>query len=171
MKILVLNGSPRNDGNTEAIVDAFAEGAQGAGHEVVIVNVAKKKIAACLGCEYCHTKGEGQCIQKDDMAEIYEALTTTDLLVWASPVYYFTFTPQFQAALSRTYAIGAPENLSKSALLLTSGSPNVYGAAIEQYKHVNGFWGVEDKGVRTVFGPNNKSAEALADAKSFGASL
>ncbi len=56
MNILVLNGSPRKEGNTAAMVEAFAAGAWEAGHQVDIVPVCQKKIAGCLACEYCHTK-------------------------------------------------------------------------------------------------------------------
>lgn len=55
MKILVLNGSPRANGNTAAMIDAFAEGAREKGHEVSIIPVGQKKIGGCIGCEYCHT--------------------------------------------------------------------------------------------------------------------
>ena len=62
MKIAVLNGSPRAV-NTAAMVKAFAEAAEAAGHEVEIIHVGKMNIAGCRGCEYCHTKGDGKCIQ------------------------------------------------------------------------------------------------------------
>lgn len=74
MKILILNGSSRPNGNTAAMVRAYAEGASEAGHTVHIVNVCQKKIAGCLACEYCHTKGGGKCIQQDDMQEVYPLL-------------------------------------------------------------------------------------------------
>ena len=74
MNILVLNGSPRANGNTAAMINAFAEGAQQSGHQVEVVNVCRKKIAGCLACEYCHTKGDGRCIQQDDMQEVYPLL-------------------------------------------------------------------------------------------------
>ena len=57
MRILVLNGSPRPKGNTKQMVDAFREGAESAGHKVDVVDVCGKKIAGCLACEYCPTKG------------------------------------------------------------------------------------------------------------------
>ena len=63
MKIAVFNGSPRKE-NTFAMVEAFKEGAVAAGHEVEVYHVGQMKIAGCLGCEYCHTKGEGACVQK-----------------------------------------------------------------------------------------------------------
>lgn len=77
MKILVLNGSSRPHGNTAAMVAAFAKGAQENGHQVDVVNVCQKKIAGCLACEYCHKKDSGherQCVQQDDMQEVYPLL-------------------------------------------------------------------------------------------------
>lgn len=88
MKILILNGSPRANGNTAKMIRAFKKGAESAGHEVTVVDVCRKNIKGCLACEYCHGKGRGQCIQKDDMQEIYELLKDTNTLVLASPIYY-----------------------------------------------------------------------------------
>ena len=70
MNILVLNGSPRPNGNTAAMVAAFAEGASENGHNITVVSVCQKKIAGCLACEYCHTNGEGKCVQQDDMQKL-----------------------------------------------------------------------------------------------------
>ena len=70
MKILILNGSPRANGNTKALTAAFAKGAQSVGHEVVEYQVGRMDINACLACEYCHGKGDGACIQKDEMQTI-----------------------------------------------------------------------------------------------------
>ena len=70
MKILVLNGSPHPQGSTKDMVNAFKKGAESAGHIVDVVDVCKKKIGGCLACEYCHSKGHGECIQKDDMQEV-----------------------------------------------------------------------------------------------------
>ena len=53
-----------------------------------VIDVCKKKIAGCLACEYCHTKGNGACVQKDDMQEVYSLLGEADMLVIASPIYY-----------------------------------------------------------------------------------
>ena len=86
MNILVLNGSPRPQGNTVKMVAAFRESAEKAGHKVNIVNVCRKNIKGCLACEYCHGKGQGQCVQKDDMQEVYEYLRDTDMLILASPI-------------------------------------------------------------------------------------
>lgn len=67
-------------------MSAFVEGAKENGHEVMVVPVCQKKIAGCLACEYCHTKGEGRCIQQDDMQEVYPVLAEAEMIVLASPV-------------------------------------------------------------------------------------
>ena len=85
MKIAVFNGSPRKE-NTAAMVKAFCEGAESAGHTVEEYHVGRMKIAGCLGCEYCHTKGDGVCIQKDDLEKIMPAYKEADVIVFASPI-------------------------------------------------------------------------------------
>lgn len=119
MNILVLNGSPRPNGNTAAMVSAFSEGAMEKGHQVTTVNVWQKKIAGCLACEYCHTKGDGKCIQDDDMHEVYPVLEEAEMIVLASPVYYHSFTGQLQCAVNHIYALDKPKNLKKAALILS----------------------------------------------------
>lgn len=172
MKILILNGSPRVNGNTAAMVQAFAEGARESGHEVTVIPVGTQKIAGCLGCEYCHTKGEGRCIQKDDEEAVYEALEDTEMLVLASPVYYYTMTAQLQAALHRTYAIKIPKKVRQTALLLSSGSPGVYEAAIKQYQmSVVDYYMVKDRGVMTVNEEDNPVKENLEALREFGRSI
>lgn len=172
MKILILNGSPRPNGSTAAMSEAFAEGAREAGHEAVILPVGRMKIAGCLGCEYCHTKGEGRCIQKDDEEQVYRALEDAEMLVLASPVYYYTLSAQLQAALHRTYAVGIPKKVRRAALLLSSGSPDVYGPAIEQYRlSVVEYFQVEDMGVRTVNETSSRVEDNLDSLREFGRSV
>ena len=81
MNILVLNGSPRPNGNTKQMINAFCEGARSAGHQPSVVDVCKKDIHGCIACEYCHTKGHGECAQKDDMREIYDLLKKAEILI------------------------------------------------------------------------------------------
>ena len=170
MKIAILNGSPRV-GNTSAMVNAFSEGAKEAGHEVEILHVGKMKINGCLGCEYCHTKGEGTCIQKDDMEKVIPAYKEADMIVFASPVYYFGATAQLQAAIQRVYCIGKPQKATKAALLLSSGSPDTGKSAVEMYKNMIGFMGIEDAGVCCLAGDENGSEEKLAAIRAFAKGL
>lgn len=169
MRIAILNGSPRKE-NTAAMIEAFKEGAEEAGHEVEVLHVGKMKINGCLACEYCHTKGEGKCIQKDDLEKIMPAYLESDMVVFASPIYYFAPTAQLEAAWQRVYCIGKPAKATKAALLLSSGS-GAYDAAIAQYKAFTGYVGIQDMGVCTATGDENKSEAKLAEIKAFAKTL
>lgn len=172
MNIFVLNGSPRPNGNTAAMVAAFTEGATEKGHQVSVVNVCRKKIAGCLACEYCHTKGNGRCIQQDDMQEIYPVLEEAEMIVLASPVYYHSVTGQLQCAINRIYALDKPKHLKKAALFLSSGSDNVYGGAVYEYQNsFLDYLKLENMGVFTAFDKQNKSEEKLEELRQFGRSL
>ncbi len=170
MKITILNGSPRKE-NTLAMAEAFAEGAKAAGHEVDILHVGKMKIAGCLACEYCHTKGEGKCIQKDDMEKVIPAYMDSDMIVFASPIYYFGMSAQLSAAIQRVYCIGKPAKATKAVLLLSSASPNPYAGAIETFKGICAFTGIENAGVFTAAGDENKSEAKLNEIREFAKKL
>ena len=175
MKTLVLNGSPRPHGNTAAMVAAFAKGAQENGHQVDVVNVCQKKIAGCLACEYCHKKDSGherQCVQQDDMQEIYPLLDEVEMIVLASPVYYHSFSGQLQCAINRIYALDKPKHLKKAALILSSGSDHVYGGAIYEYQNsFLSYLHLEDMGIFTAYDEQNQSPEKLEELYQFGKSL
>ena len=170
MKIAIFNGSPKK-GNTAAMVEAFKKGAEAAGHKVEVYHVGRMKIGGCLGCEYCHTKGQGTCIQKDDIEQIMPAYKEADMIVYASPIYYFAMTAQLYAAAQRIYAIGKPVKATKSALLLSSGSPGVYDGAIGTYKIMSGYLGMEDMGIITAAGEENGSEAKLAEIREFAGRL
>ena len=170
MKIAVFNGSPRKE-NTYAMVQAFCEGAKEAGHEVEVYHVGQMKIAGCLGCGYCHTKGEGNCIQKDDLEKIMPAYNEADMIVFASPIYYFTMTAQMQAAIQRMYCIWKPRKAQRYALLLSSGSPNVYDATIAQFQAMMNFSKIDNAGIITAHGEENKSEAKLNEIREFAKGL
>jgi multimeric flavodoxin WrbA len=170
MKILVLNGSPTPNGNTIALVNAFKEGAESKGHEVNVINVAHKNIKGCMACNFCK-RNNGQCVQKDDMQEIYPLIQDADMIVFASPVYYFIMSGQLESVIHRFYAINAPEKAKYSALLLSSYSPNVYTGAIAQYKDMIAYMGMSDKGIVTADNSTNKTPAKLAEARALGESL
>lgn len=175
MKILILNGSPRSAGSTKDMVNAFKEGAESVGHIVNVVDVCKKKIAGCLACEFCHTKGNGACIQKDDMEEVYALLQKAEMLVIASPIYYHGISGQLKCVIDRFYSAAyprGPKQLKKAAMILSSGDANMYDGALFSY---NGdfldYLGLENMGVFTAHGDENKSAGKREELRKFGASL
>ena len=170
MKITIFNGSPRQE-NTQAMAEAFAEGARAAGHEVEILHVGRMKINGCLACEYCHGKGEGQCIQKDDLEKIMPAYLNSDMIVFATPIYYFAMTAQMSAAIQRVYCIGKPAKATKAALLLSAGSPNPFSGAIATFNDYCGFTGIENAGVITAAVDENKSEAKLSEIREFAKQL
>lgn len=162
-------------GNTKQMVTAFAEGAELVGNQVTIIDVCKKNIKGCIACEYCHTKGHGVCIQKDDMEEIYEMLKETEMLVIASPIYYHGISGQLKCTIDRFYSAAypsGPPHLKKIAMILSSGDPDMYDGAMFSFKgDFIGYLGLENLGVYTAYGSENGSRKKLDELRTFGASL
>ena len=129
------------------------------------------KIAGCLGCEYCHGKGAGKCVQKDDMEKVMPAYQDCDMIVFASPIYYFDMTAQLSAAIQRIYAIGKPPKATQAALLLSSASPAPFDGAIATYKSMLAYMGIEDKGIFTAAGDENQSEAKLSEICNFAKGL
>ena len=176
MKILILNGSPRPKGNTKQMIDAFCAGLEKAGHEWEALDVCRLNIHGCLACEYCHGKGNGQCVQKDDMQSVYHLLQNADILVIASPIYYHGLTGQLKCCIDRFYAMLYPKKpmrLSKVAMFLVSGDPDMYDGALFSYRgDFLNFLGLEDKGVITAqaYAPGLPE-DKLEEIRRFGLSL
>ena len=153
MKILILNGSPRPNGNTAEMVAVFKEAAEKAGHMVNAVNVCRLNIKGCMACEYCHGKGQGNCIQKDDMQQIYELLKDVEMLVLAAPIYYHNISGQLKCVIDRFYSAlypEAPATLKKVAMFLSSGDDDMFvGAKFSYDGDFLGYLGLEDVGIFT----------------------
>ena len=110
MKVFAINGSPKiDDSNTSVILNPFLDGMKEAGADVDIVHAKKLKINPCLGCAACIFKTPGQCVQKDDMGDLFLRLFTADIIVWATPVYLAGPTAQLKAIIDRTF-VGAGFN-------------------------------------------------------------
>ena len=102
-KVLILSGSPRKNGNSDILCDEFARGAKESGHEVEKIRVAEKNIHPCIACYHCRDNG-GECVFKDDMADILQKMIDADVLVLASPVYFYSIDAQLKAVIDRTVA-------------------------------------------------------------------
>ena len=100
---MILSGSPRKGGNSDILCDEFAQGAQEAGNEVEKIRVASNNIHPCSACYYCRDHG-GACVYKDDMAAILQKMIDADVLVLASPVYFYSIDAQLKAMIDRTVA-------------------------------------------------------------------
>lgn len=123
-KILVLTGSPRRHGNSNHLAERFIAGAQEAGHSVQRFDCAQHKIAPCLACNSCGMNGP--CVQRDDFELVRQQIIEADVIVFATPMYYFGFSAQLKTVIDRCYAIngiinGAPK---KTALLMAYADHN-----------------------------------------------
>jgi multimeric flavodoxin WrbA len=172
--IVVVTGSPRAGGNTDALAEVFVEGAKESGNTVTRFNAGRMKINGCLDCKYC-TSHDGNCIQKDDMQQIFKALYQADMLVFVSPVYWYGFTAGLKAMIDRLYvATGKPFRITSTALLTVyeDTDTTVVEPIIQHYKAFTGFLKWENKGIVAEGGIHNigdiKGKQVLEDARSLG---
>lgn len=175
MKIVVLNGSPRRHGNTEIMAETFKEGGEKNNHTVKILNIASMDIKGCQACKYCYSHG-GQCVIDDDMKNVFDELKDADMVVFASPVYWFDISAQLKLVIDRLYAGGSTGfNFNKTALLLNAGADHVFTAAIAQYKAMTSYLKWEDMGIITIPNMDEKGSMAscpkLDEVRALGESL
>ncbi len=102
-KIVVLSASPRKGGNSDLLCDQFTLGATEAGHQVEKIFLRSKKINHCVACDACQGN-DGRCTQQDDMAEVLDRMIRADVIVMATPVYFYTMNGQMKTLIDRTYA-------------------------------------------------------------------
>ena len=158
MKILVLNGSPRKNGNTERLVSAFSKGAE-RHHEVEIVSVCDLAVHPCVGCNSCFGREDNRCIQNDDMKDIYEKLKSADVLIVASPVYFYGVSAQLKAVIDRLHTPMRDRfPIKKLGLILVGAAqlPELFDAVLTQYKLILDFFGLDDIGTLLVRGAKEK---------------
>lgn len=98
--ILILSSSPRRKGNSDTLADEFMRGAVDAGHHVEKIFLADKTIHPCLGCSVC-SRDKKPCPQKDDAAEIIEKMLRADIIVMATPVYFYSMSAQMKILIDR----------------------------------------------------------------------
>jgi len=175
--IVVLSGSPRKEGNTARLTDAFIEGAEAAGKEITLFRVAGLQIGGCRGCGHCF-KNQGVCIQQDDMPPILDALRKADVLVLASPVYYWGVTAQLKLVIDRFYALlQVGMSVQCAALLMTCGDPSESAAdpSIAMFRQICAYQKWEEAGVIVASGlhdPGEIDGRAeLEQAKRLGESM
>lgn len=102
-KVLVLSASPRKGGNSDLLCDQFMLGAKEAGHQAEKIFVRDKKINYCVACDVCKNNGD-DCDQNDDMAEVLDKMIAADVIVMATPVYFYTMNAQMKTLIDRTYS-------------------------------------------------------------------
>ena len=99
-KVLIISASPRKGGNSDILCDQFAKGAVEAGHKVEKIRLAEKNVGFCSGCYACQKLKK--CVQKDDANEIIEKMLSADVIVLATPVYFYSMDAQLKALIDRS---------------------------------------------------------------------
>lgn len=176
-KIVVLVGSVRKNGNTDLLARAFAEGARKK-NDVEVISVADYKVNPCIGCNTCFTRDNHQCFQKDDMEFIYTKLRKADVIVAASPVYFYGISAQLKAIVDRLHTPLRNEfHVKKLALLLVGAAvlPELFDAIKVQYQLILNYFHLEDAGMVLVRGVKDigdmEGHPALQEAYDLGMSI
>lgn len=178
MNIVILSGSPRKGGNTDLLVETFVKGAS-ANNKVEIISIQDYKVNPCSACNMCFKNENNACVQKDDMTKIYQKLNDADMIVIASPVYFYGLSSQLKAIIDRCHnPIRDTFHITKAALLLVGAAslPELFDSIITEYNLCLNFFKIEDMGKVLVRQVNNKGdiknkTEALAEAFQLGQSI
>ena len=189
-KILIIQGGGRHNGKTDQLVKAFVKGANEMGHEVEVISLIKNEVKGCLGCNIC--RYGKPCVQKDSFNEIVPKIMAADLLVFASPLYFWTISSSIKAFIERLYCIAEEDRNppfgryerypEKDCALLMTAADNFFWTfeqAVSYYKFtlVN-YIGFHDKGMLLAGGcgdtnskPHIDKTEHLTVASPFGKDL
>lgn len=174
-KILIIQGGGRPNGNTARLVNAFSKGAEDAGHEVELVSLLKTEINGCLGCNAC--RYGKPCVQRDGFNELVPKIMAADLLVFASPLYFWTISARLKAFIERFYCIAQEDNdpplgryeryPEKDCALLMTAADNFFwtfeqAAAYYRFTLVN-YIGFHDKGMLLAGGCGDTNGKPRID--------
>ena len=174
-RILVVMGGGRPKGNTAQLVDAFARGAEEAGHSVEKVSLLKTEVKGCLGCNAC--RYGKPCVQKDGFNELAPKIKQADLIVFASPLYFWTISSKLKAFIERFYCIAEedPEPpygryekypVKDSALLMTSADDFfwTFEQAVSYYQFaIVNYIGFHDRGMVLAGGCGDTNGQPQID--------
>lgn len=159
-KIIVVSSSPRKNGNSEILAQKFAEGAISAGNEVKFIAVRDLDLKFCTGCLYCQS--HDKCVQSDGMNALYDSFENADILVFATPIYYYSVCGQLKTFLDRLNPLYSRENKFKEVYLLTTAADDeesaMYGAEQDMQGWIDCFDGVILQDVIRGVGVTDKGA-------------
>lgn len=178
-KIIILNGSPRKKGNTSALTAAFANGAKSAGNSVTEFFLGDMNIHGCMGCFGGGKNPECPCVQKDDMDKIYPVYKEADIVVLASPLYYWTISGQLKSAFDRLFAVAECDpdyrNPKKESVLLMAAEGYGFEESEYWYDRLERHLGWKSLGKVLCGGVMNigdiEGKKELEDAKVLGSSI
>ena len=153
MKIVVLTGSPRKNGNSAYLAEQFIKGAEESGHEVFRFDSALQNVHYCTGCLACGYNGP--CVIRDDFDILSSHLVSADMIVFATPIYYYGISGQLKTVLDRFNAFNnhIKDKNKKSAFMVVcaNASADTADPILHHYKALCGYLGFQDMG--TVVAP------------------
>lgn len=159
MKITVLFASPNKKGSTAILTEQFKKGAEESGHGVEVIDVCKLRVYPCTGCVRCGY--EGPCVQKDDNAIVRKSLLNSDMVVFATPLYYYGMSAQLKIVVDRFCAYNSSLNSKhlKSALLTVAWNADdwTFDALEAHYKTLVRYINFEDMGMILGYGCGSPS--------------
>ena len=179
-KIVVLNGSPRPNGNTSTLIREFTKGADGAGNTVTTFLLDSMNIKGCKGCFGGGKNPDSPCVQKDDMGKIYPAYKEADIIVLSSPLYYWNFSGQLRTAFDRLFAVAECDanyrNPPKSCILfMAAEEENSFGDVVQYYNGLVKRLGWKSLGTVLAGGVNKigdiDGKPVLEEARKLGAGI
>lgn len=124
-KVLILSTSLRNNSNSQQLAGAFGDGAKAAGHEVEQITLQDQAIAFCKGCLACQKTG--QCVIQDDALEITEKMKKADVIVWATPIYYYEMSGQMKTMIDRANSLYSSDYRFRDVYLLSTAAEDGEG--------------------------------------------
>lgn len=128
-KVAIISTSMRNNSNSDALAREFERGAKDAGHSVEFISLQGKKIDFCVGCFSCHEKGH--CVIDDDAIEIERKVVDSDVVVFASPIYYYEMSGQMKTLIDRLNAMYTKDYKFRDVYFLTTSTEN--GEHVAEY--------------------------------------
>jgi multimeric flavodoxin WrbA len=173
-KILILSSSPRKGGNSDLLCDEINKGIKETGHYAEKISLREKEINYCTGCASCVNGNKG-CSQKDDMNEILEKMISSDVIVMATPVYFYTMCAQMKTLIDRTCARYTEINNKEFYFILTAADGNKYALerTVEEFRgFLSCLSGAKEKGI--IWGTNAwskgdiKKSDAMKHAYEIG---
>ncbi len=177
--ILVLTGSPRVDGNSDRLADAFIDGAISAENNVVRFDCGRMNIGGCKACDTCFSK-DGACAVSNGFNTIAPEIEKSNVIVFVTPMYWFSFPAQIKNVIDKFYSFGVGgKNVSgkECALIVCGGTDDVsdFGGLISTYKLMIGHLKWRDKGILIVPSVNDKgevkNTEYPAKAEEMGRNI
>ena len=135
--VLIISTSLRTNGNSEILAHETERGAKDAGHKVEFVSLKDKDIKFCKGCLACQKLGK--CVIKDDANEITEKMKNADVIVWATPVYYYEMSGQMKTMIDRANSLFASGHRFREIYLITSAGDSTQGVVQTVLNGVNGW--------------------------------